>query len=111
MGVCMGGNGSLPRSFTLLALAAWAATRPGPPSPQPTSVAADKDAEDVVYYLLIAHGVPDKAPPPCLLDEHGAHLANLDREGKLALAGPFLDRFGGAIVLRAASAEEAKQIA
>jgi len=82
----------MPRSSTLLALAA-------------------QDTDDVVYYLLLARGVPDKPPPSELLAEHGAHLAKLDQQGKLALAGPFLDRFGGAIVLRAANLEEARRIA
>jgi len=68
-------------------------------------------SDDVVYYLMLAHGVPDKAPSNDVFTEHGAHLAKLDLEGKLALAGPFLDRFGGAIVLRAANLDEAHHIA
>ena len=71
---------------------------------------AANDADDV-YYLLLARGVPDKVPPGEVFAEHGAHLAKLDREGKLVLAGPFLDRFGGAIVLRAANLDEARSIA
>jgi uncharacterized protein len=99
------------RSFTLLALAACAtAPQPGS-SPEPAGVLAEKDAEDVVYYLFLARGVPDKAPPPEVFAQHGAHLAKLDQQGKLALAGPFLDRFGGAIVLRAANLDEARRIA
>jgi len=99
------------RSFTLLALAACA-TPPQPGSTsQPAGVLAETDADEVVYYLLLARGVPDKVPPPELLVEHGAHLAKLDQQGKLALAGPFLDRFGGAIVLRAANLDEARRLA
>jgi uncharacterized protein len=90
--------------FTLLVLAACAAPQHDA-SPQPAG------ADDVVYYLLLAHGVPDKAPTASVLAEHGAHLARLDQQGKLALAGPFLDRFGGAIVLRAVSMDEAHRIA
>jgi uncharacterized protein YciI len=71
---------------------------------------AANDAEHT-YYLFLAHGVPDKVPPGEVFAAHGAHLATLDREGKLVLAGPFLDRFGGAIVLRAANLEEARSIA
>lgn len=72
---------------------------------------AERDAVDVVYFLFLARGVPDKVPTPDVFAAHGAHLAKLDQEGKLALAGPFLDRFGGAIVLRAANIEEARRIA
>jgi uncharacterized protein YciI len=98
------------RSFTLLALAACA-TAPGPgSSPQPAGVIAERDADDVVYYLFLATGVPGKTPPADVFTEHGAHLATLDQQGKLALAGPFLDRFGGAIVLRAANLDEARRI-
>jgi uncharacterized protein YciI len=76
-----------------------------------TSMASAEKGMDVVYYLLIARGVPGKVPPAGVLAEHGAHLARLDRQGMLALAGPFLDRFGGAIVLRAADQDEARGLA
>jgi uncharacterized protein YciI len=98
------------RSFTLLALAACATTPPTASIPQPVNVLAERDADDVVYYLFLAKGVPGKTPPAEVFTEHGAHLARLDQQGKLALAGPFLDRFGGAIVLRAASLDEARGI-
>lgn len=102
---------SMTRTFTLLALAACApAPQPGSNSP-PDRVVAEQGADDVVYYLLLARGVPGKAPTAGVLAEHGAHLAKLDQQGKLALAGPFLDRFGGAIVLRAANLDEARRIA
>jgi uncharacterized protein YciI len=90
------------RTFTLLALVACATT---------PKINATSPSDDAVYYLLLATGVPGKAPTGDVLTEHGSHLARLDQEGKLALAGPFLDRFGGAIVLRAANADEAKRIA
>jgi uncharacterized protein len=90
------------RSFALLALVACATPKTNTTPPP---------SDDAVYYLLLATGVPGKAPTGDVLTEHGAHLARLDQEGKLALAGPFLDRFGGAIVLRAANADEAKRIA
>jgi uncharacterized protein YciI len=38
-------------------------------------------------------------------------LAELDGNGKLVLAGPIVERQGGLIVLRAASAAEARAIA
>jgi uncharacterized protein YciI len=97
------------RSFTLLALASCAASQAA--SSPPTDVVAEQAADDVVYYLMLARAVPDKAPTKDVLTEHGAHLAKLDGQGKLALAGPFLDRFGGAIVLRAANLDEARRIA
>jgi len=76
----------------------------------PTGVVAEQ-SDDVVYFLMLARGVPDKAPSEEVFAQHGAHLRRLDHEGKLALAGPFLDRFGGAIVLRVANLDEARRVA
>jgi uncharacterized protein YciI len=75
---------------------------------------ADQDSHeprDVVYQLVFLAGLPGKTPTADVLAQHAAHLADLDRQGKLALAGPFLGRFAGLIVLRTASAAEATRIA
>jgi uncharacterized protein YciI len=69
------------------------------------------DSHDVVYHLLLLTGRPDMTPTADVLAQHSAHLRDLDHQGKLALAGPFLDRFGGLIVLRTASSAEARGIA
>jgi uncharacterized protein len=69
------------------------------------------DSQDVVYHLLFLNGVPGRTPTAEVLAQHAAHLADLDRQGKLVLAGPYLGRFGGLIVLRTASHSEAKRIA
>jgi uncharacterized protein YciI len=69
------------------------------------------DSRDVVYHVLLLHGLPGTTPTPDALAQHAAHLASLDRQGKLVLAGPFLGRFGGLIVLRTASLTEARRIA
>ena len=75
---------------------------------------ADQDSDnpkDVVYHLLFLNGRPGKAPTADVLMQHAAHLADLDRQGKLVLAGPFLGRFAGMLVLRTASLPEARRIA
>ena len=75
---------------------------------------ADEDADDspvVIYHLLFLNGLPGRTPTAEVLARHAAHLADLDRQGKLVLAGPFLGRFAGLIVLRTASLAEAKQVA
>jgi uncharacterized protein YciI len=75
---------------------------------------ADQDSHepsDVVYHLLFLSGLPGKAPTTDVLAQHAAHLADLDRQGKLALAGPFIGRFAGLIALRTATAAEAARIA
>jgi uncharacterized protein YciI len=77
-----------------------------------TPAGQDNDvSQDVVYHLLFLNGVAGRTPTADVLARHAAHLADLDRQGKLVLAGPFLGRFGGLIVLRTASHAEAKRIA
>jgi uncharacterized protein YciI len=68
-------------------------------------------SHDAVLYVLFLSIVPGKALTPAVIDQHAAHLAELDREGRLVLAGPLLTRFSGLIVLRVASLAEAKAIA
>jgi uncharacterized protein YciI len=66
---------------------------------------------DAKYYVILARLNSDGPPPPDVLDRHTAHLAKLDQEGKLVLAGPIPERKGGLIVIRAADLAEAKAIA
>src|ERR1700722_8889759 len=72
---------------------------------------ADQDSQDAVYHLLFLNGLPDRIPTAEVLAHHAAHLADLDHQGKLVLAGPFLGRFGGLVVLRTANLTEARRIA
>jgi uncharacterized protein YciI len=69
------------------------------------------DSRDPVLYVLFLALIPGKALTPAVIDQHTTHLADLDREGRLVLAGPLLTRFSGLIVLRVASLAEAKSIA
>jgi uncharacterized protein YciI len=66
---------------------------------------------DRSYQLLFLNGIPGKTPTAEVVGQHAAHLAELDRRGKLVLAGPLLGRFGGLIVLRADSLAEVRGIA
>jgi uncharacterized protein YciI len=69
---------------------------------------ADQDAK---YYLIFLHSIPERPLTPEAVDQHAAHLAELDDSGKLVMAGPIVERQGGLIVLRAESAAEAMAIA
>jgi uncharacterized protein YciI len=64
-----------------------------------------------VLYLLFLSLVPGKTLNPTVIEQHAAHLADLDREGRLVLAGPLPERLGGLIALRVANVAEAKAIA
>jgi uncharacterized protein YciI len=69
------------------------------------------DSEDVIYHAVFLNGLPGQTPTADVVVQHAAHLAQLDREGKLALAGPFLGRFAGLLILRTVSVAEATRIA
>ena len=68
-------------------------------------------SDDHSYQLLFLNGIPGKTPTIEVVGQHAAHLAELDRDGKLVLAGPLLGRLGGLIALRADSLAEVRAIA
>jgi uncharacterized protein YciI len=63
------------------------------------------------YYLIFLNAIPGRPLPPEVINLHAAHLAELDKDGKLVLAGPVPERAGGLIVLRTASLAEARAVA
>jgi uncharacterized protein YciI len=63
------------------------------------------------YFLILLKMVPGRTLSPSLLESHAAHLAELDRNGRLVLAGPVPERPGGLIVLRVNSLADAKAVA
>jgi uncharacterized protein YciI len=63
------------------------------------------------YFLIFLNSIPGRPMSPEVVNLHAAHLAELDKDGKLVLAGPIPERAGGLIVLRTASLAEAKAIA
>src|SRR5580693_1983765 len=67
--------------------------------------------QEAKYYLIFLHSIPERPLSREVVDLHAAHLAELDDGGKLVMAGPLLERAGGLIVLRTASAAEAMAIA
>jgi uncharacterized protein len=67
--------------------------------------------QDTKYYLLFLHSIPERPLTAEVVDQHAAHLAELDDSGKLVMAGPIVEREGGLIVLRTESAAEAMAIA
>jgi uncharacterized protein YciI len=46
-----------------------------------------------------------------ILKNHVSYLKELDSKGQLLLTGPFLDRKGGMVIIKAASLDEAEKIA
>jgi uncharacterized protein len=62
-------------------------------------------------YLIFLISIPGRELTPEVVKRHATHLAQLDREGKLVLAGPIPERAGGLIVLQVPSLEHARAIA
>ena len=75
--------------------------------------AADHDdaRSEARYFLIFFNSIPGRPLTSEVVKLHAAHLAELDGEGKLVLAGPIPERASGLIVLRTASLAEAKAIA
>ncbi len=61
-----------------------------------------------VYRLTI---VVDRAEYEPYLPDHLTYLQQLEAEGSLVLSGPFTDRSGGMVLVRAASLEDARAMA
>ena len=63
------------------------------------------------YFVYLLRIVVDRATYEPHLPAHLAYLDHLDAAGSLVLSGPFGDRTGGMIMVRAASLEAARAIA
>ena len=63
------------------------------------------------YFVYLLRIVVDRATYEPHLPDHLAYLDQLDAAGTLVLSGPFTDRTGGMIVVRATSLAEARGIA
>jgi uncharacterized protein YciI len=69
------------------------------------------DGQELTHYLIFLNAIPGTPLSSEAVGRHAAHLAQLDREGKLVLAGPIQERRGGLVILRVASLAEARAIA
>jgi uncharacterized protein YciI len=69
------------------------------------------DRREQIYYLIFLNAIPGRPLSSDAVNHHAEHLAQLDKNGKLVLAGPIPERKGGLIVLRVESLAEAKAIA
>jgi uncharacterized protein len=67
-------------------------------------------SENTMYVIFLTMN-PGRSFTEELIQKHVAFLKELDDNGQLELCGPFTDYDGGMIVIRAASYEEAEEIA
>ncbi len=63
------------------------------------------------YFLYLLRIVVDRAAYEPHLPDHLRYLERLNIEGSLVLSGPFADRSGGMILVRAGSFAEARAMA
>ncbi|WP_249896835.1 YciI family protein [Paenibacillus sp. PK3_47] len=66
--------------------------------------------EDICYVILLDKTENDRRDME-IIRQHVRHLQELERSGQLVLCGPFSDYPGGMVIVRAASREEAEEIA
>jgi uncharacterized protein YciI len=66
--------------------------------------------EDICYVILLSPTAQDRRDMD-IIRAHVRHLQELERSGQLVLCGPFSDSPGGMVIIRAASREEAAEIA
>ena len=77
-----------------------------------STTAGDPSSENADrHFLILLTMAPGRTLSPEVLESHAAHLSELDRNGRLVLAGPVPERPGGLIVLRVESLADAKAIA
>ncbi len=76
---------------------------------EPSQNQAPSGPEYTCYLILLSHAKRELFTQE-LLGLHLQHLERLEVAGQLLVAGPFEDRSGGMMVLRAASLEAARAI-
>jgi uncharacterized protein YciI len=76
------------------------------------SIVGDASSENADrYFLILLKMAPGRTLSSAVLGLHAAHLSELDRSGRLILAGVVPERPGGLIALRVASLADAKAVA
>lgn len=68
-------------------------------------------ASEFIRFVIFLTSIDGKKTSEELIRNHISFLRKLDKEKKLVMCGPFTDKKGGMIVLKAANLEEAKKIA
>ena len=67
--------------------------------------------QETKYYVIFLHSIPERSLTPEVIDQHAAHLAELDDSGRLVMSALIAERQCGLIVLRTESAAEVMAIA
>jgi len=65
---------------------------------------------DHIYYAVILQAIGSQEITSEAITSHALHLSELDAEGRLVLAGPFIDHPSGLLVLRGKNKDEINSI-
>jgi uncharacterized protein YciI len=68
------------------------------------------DPDHIYYVVILQPPVEPRELTNEVIAKHAQHLRELDVEGKLVLAGPFVDHPSGLLVLRGNNKDEIKSI-
>jgi uncharacterized protein YciI len=80
-------------------------THPGSPK-----VSSSSDGAPTTYYAVILRPVPGRELSLPIVQKHAHHLAELDAQGKLVMAGPFTDSPLGLLIMKGSSKGEITHI-
>ena len=69
-----------------------------------------ENSSDHIYYVVILQSTGFNKITTDAVAKHAQHLRELDTDGKLVLAGPFIDHPSGLLVLRGENKDEIKSI-
>ncbi|HTB61760.1 MAG TPA: YciI family protein [Polyangia bacterium] len=78
--------------------------------PASTKVASSGDGTPTTYYAVILKPVPGRQLSLPIVQRHAQHLAELDAQGTLVMAGPFVDNPLGLLVMKGSSKAEIKHV-
>jgi uncharacterized protein YciI len=69
-----------------------------------------ENSSDKIYYVVILNATATRQITTEVIGKHAQHLRQLDADGKLVLAGPFIDHPSGLLVLRGENKNEIRSI-
>jgi uncharacterized protein YciI len=80
------------------------------PHPSSTRVSSSSEGIPTSYYAVILKPVAGRELSLPIVQKHARHLAELDAQGKLVMAGPFVDNPLGLLIMKASSKAEIMHI-
>jgi uncharacterized protein len=80
------------------------------PHPASTKVSSSSDGTPTGYFAVFLKPVAGRALSLPIVQKHAQHLAELDAQGKLVMAGPFVDNPLGLLIMKGSNKAEIAHI-